>query len=350
MKKNANRGVCVEECSIFLLAVALSVCLIGGDVHAQEEQGSGGEMESVEELTAEEMKEKGIPQGGLQISPTKFVWVLNEGDVKTGRVIVKNYSDKAQHVTLEVEDFFVKDDGRTPQLYVPAERDELKALDVIDWFAPPESFDIPAGGAKSVEFTVRVPDGQPTNGYYGSLLFRTGGLEGNNEEEGARVGLSYRIGALVIMAVQGDEPMVVEGEVQDFYPEKNVFWESPAALFVRANNTGNIHYPMFGTIEVDRFGKKFHEIELTARLLYPQKVVDFREIMEFGTWDFGKFDAHLAMRSEDETVQLEADTSFWIIPWRGLIIIGIGIVGFIILVMFLKRYVYIGKKPRKRKK
>ena len=350
MNEGKNRKTYMEVCSIFLL-VAGFFCIFGGNsAYAQEgepEQISEEEqLKDVETMTPEEMKAQGIPQGGLQISPTKFVWTLEEGATKSGRVIVKNYSDMEQTVTMEVEDFFVEDDGKTPQLYVPDDDHELKALDVRSWITPPDSFTIPAGGAKAVEFTVRVPDGQPTNGYYGSLLFRTGGP--SEEEDGSRIGLSYRIGALVIMAVQGDEPMAVEGEILDFYPEKNIFWESPVALFTRVNNTGNIHFPLFGTIEVERFGKKFHEIELTPRLLYPQKAVDYREIMEFDMWDFGKFDARVALNSEDGSVQMDGATSFWIIPWKLLVLVAVSLIALVVLLKLFRRYVHIGVGDRQK--
>ncbi len=341
MKGGMKKKNMVEASSIFLLfcSVFFSVNVVYAAEQAQEEAPA-------QAMSSEEMKEKGIPKGGLQISPTKFVWTLNEGEIKTGRVIVKNYSDQEQLVTLDVEDFYVRDDGKTPQVYVPDEDHELKALDVREWITPPNSFRIPAGGAEAVEFTVRVPDGQPTNGYYGTLLFRTGG--DGDETEGSKIGLNYRIGTLLIMAVQGDAPMDMRGEIVDFYPEKTIFFETPAAFYVKTQNTGNMHFPLFGSITVNRFGKKFHAIELTPRLIYPQKTVDFREVMQFGMWDFGKFDARVAMHSEDNVVQMEKTTSFWVIPWKGLLVIMGGLCGLMIAAKIFRRYVHIGIGDKKK--
>jgi hypothetical protein len=354
MNRYMKRVHGMEECSIFLLltvAVAVLSFSVGASVaFAQEntENVENTDLNDVETLTSEEMKERGIPEGGIQIAPTKFVWDLTEGEVKEGRVIVKNYSDKEQYVTMEVEDFFVQDDGRTPQIYTPDNEHPLKALDVISWITPPEAFAIPAGGAKAVEFTVRVPDGQPTNGYYGTLLFRTGG--GDPDAEGARIGLSYRIGALVIMAVQGDEPMIIEGNVVDFYPQKKIFWDTPAVLFTKLTNTGNIHFPVFGEIEIMRFGKMFHKIEMTPRLLYPQKTVDLRDIMEFGIFDFGKYSARVALHSEDNSIQMEKATTFYIIPWKLLVLVAVGLVVLFIIWKLFRTYVHIGRRPQKHKK
>lgn len=324
---NTRKRIFMEKYSIFLLVVMGLFAAVTGTVQAQEEQPNN------------------IPDGGIQITPTKFVWTLGEGETKSGRVIVKNYSDEEQNVRMEVEDFYVEDDGTTPKLYVPQDGDEMKALDVIDWVTMPEPFTLAPGGVKSVEFTVRVPDDRPTNGYYGSILFKTGG---GTDGEGSQIGLTYRIGALLIMAVQGDEPMVLEGEIQRFYPERKLFWETPAVLFAQVQNTGNMHYPMFGEIEIKRFGKMFHKIKMTPRLLYPiKKPTSYREIMEFQIWDFGRYTAHLSMHSENGAVQAEMDTSFWVIPWQLVVIVVIVLVVLWILGRLFKKYVHIGAKPQR---
>jgi len=294
----------------------------------------------------EDPAKSGVPQGGIQISPTKFIWTLDEGTNKTEKVNVKNYSDIEQHVTVEVEDFFVGSDGMEPKFFVPDDNHPLKARDIINWITPPEDFTLAPGEGRWVEFTVAIPQGQPTNGYYGGILFKTGGLD---DGDGSRIGLSYRIGALVIMAVQGDEPMKIEGTLNDFYSDKKLYWESPTTLIAKTNNTGNIHYPMFGNIEVKKFDKKFHVIELEPQLVYPDIEKKYTERMQTGWWDFGKYTADLSMWSEDEQVRYDAQTEFYVIPWRGLAVIAGGIVGLFILVWLFKKYVHIGKKPKKKK-
>ncbi len=318
--------------SVFLF-VLLGLGFLSSGVYAQEHEESD--------------VDSGVPQGGIQISPTKFIWTLDEGTSKTEKVNVKNYSDIEQRVTVEVEDFFVGSDGMEPKFFVPDEDHPLKARDIINWITPPEDFTLAPGEGRWVEFTVAVPQGQPTNGYYGGILFKTGGLD---DEGGSRIGLSYRIGALIIMAVQGDEPMKIDGTLNEFYPEKKLYWESPSTLIIKTNNTGNIHYPMFGNININKFDKKFHIIELEPQLVYPDIEKIYTERMLSGWWDFGKYTADLSMWSEDEQVKFDAQTEFYVIPWRGLAVIAGGIVGFLILMWLFKNYIHIGKKPKKVKK
>jgi hypothetical protein len=334
MRKRIFEKILVEKYSIFLLMVLLVSMMCTQTVLAQD---AG---------TRDDDGNNASPEGGIQISPTKFVWTLTGGETKTERVIVKSYADKELTVKMEVEDFFVKNDGSTPQLYVPDANHPRKTYDVISWITPPESFTIEPGGVKSVEFTVRVPEDQPTNGYYGTLLFRTGG---GSEESGSQIGLSYRIGALIIMAVQGDEPMVFKGDLIDFYPEKKFFWDTPAVLYTKVDNTGNIHYPMFGDIEVKRWGKTFHKIEMRPRLLYPNTdPVQWREIMPTGIWDFGYYTAHLSMHSEDGSIQLAKSTSFFVIPWKGLAIIAGVLVGLVILKKLFGAFFHVERKKKRK--
>jgi len=313
--------------------VLLGVGFLSNDVHAEESE--------------DEVAKKGVPQGGIQVSPTKFIWTLNEGTSKVEKVNVKNYSDIEQRVTVEVEDFFVGSDGMEPKFFVPDDSHPLKARDIIDWIVPPEDFTLAPGEGKWVEFRVAIPQGQPTNGYYGGILFKTGGLA---DGDGSRIGLSYRIGALIIMAVQGDEPMKIEGTLNEFYSEKKLYWESPSTLIIKTNNTGNIHYPMFGNIAIKKFDKKFHVIELQPQLVYPDIEKIYTEKMLSGWWDFGKYTADLEMWSEDKQVQFNAQTEFYVIPWRGLAVIAGGIFGLLLVSWLFKKYVHIGSKPKKVKK
>ena len=121
----------------------------------------------------EDGADSGVPVGGIQISPTKFIWTLDEGTTKTEKVNVKNYSDIEQRVTVEVEDFFVGSDGMEPKFFVPDDDHPLKARDIIEWITPPEDFTLAPGEGRWVEFTVAIPQGQPTNGYYGGIEYNS---------------------------------------------------------------------------------------------------------------------------------------------------------------------------------
>jgi hypothetical protein len=287
----------------------------------------------------------GVPDAGIQISPTKFVWTLKSGDKKITTINVKNYSKISQKVVIEVEDFYVGEDGSEPLFFIPDNNHPMKNKDIIKWITPPKDFVLAAGESKDVDFVVNVPAGQPTNGYYGGIFFKTGAPEkSKGTEKVVTMGINYRIGALVIMAVQGSEPMKIGGKLNEFYPSQKVFWQTPATLITKMTNTGNIHYPIFGKIEVNKFGKKFQIIELKPQLIYPDIEKKSTEKVMFSWWDFGKYDAHLSMWSQDESVKFEKSISFLVIPWKGLLVVFGGFLVLWILKKIFRAYIHIGKK------
>jgi hypothetical protein len=329
--------------SLMIFGVLLGVLNVSNNSYAQQTEDEKALMEQDKQAKSDE--ERGVPSSGLQISPTKFVWTLKEGETKTERINVKNYSDISQNVTVEVEDFFVGSDGAEPKFFVPDENHPRKARDIIDWITPPEDFTLAPDEAKWVDFTIAVPEGQPTNGYYGGILFKTGG---GTSEEGSKIGISYRVGSLVIMAVQGDAPMKIDAVLHEFYSAKSIYWDSPAMVTAKVENTGNIHFPMFGEIVFKKFDEKFHVRELKPHLLYPDIPREYTEQMMFGIWDFGKYSATMEMDSEDGSVHLADQTEFYVIPWKGLVVIFSSIILLIIIIVLFKKYVHIGKKPSKK--
>ncbi|MEA1936657.1 MAG: hypothetical protein U9N04_00920 [Patescibacteria group bacterium] len=163
------------------------------------------------------------PEAGVQISPIKFDWQMTGGEQKTDEIVVHNFSDIPYSVTVSVENFFVADDTLEPNFFIPDNGHPRKAYDVIEWIDAPEDFVLEPGETKKLQFAISVPEGQPTSGYYGSIFFKTRTDDAHVEsEDGGSVKLkvSYRVGVLVLLAVTGDEPMRIEGNLEEFNVKK----------------------------------------------------------------------------------------------------------------------------------
>lgn len=293
---------------------------------------------------------------GLQISPNRFDLVVTGGDERDIKINLHNYDDEAHEIEVLVEDFFVADDSMQPQFYVPDGGHERQAYDVINWVEVPESkFTLEGKGSKDVYFKVKVPENQPTNGYYGAIFFQTRTDDAMAPDSaggvGAKIKVNYRIGSLLTFAVQGDEPMRIEGNLEEFDITKKIYWESPIELFAKLYSNGNIHYKVGGEMTVNRFGEKFAVVKVKDQILYPERTRTFKEKVEFGPWDFGIYTATLDMASEDGSVVFQGETeTFYVIPWRTAMYIGIGILVLIIFIWFVKNFVHIGSKKSKKSK
>lgn len=258
---------------------------------------------------------------GVQISPARLDWDLKSGEEKIGTVNLKNFSDKPFDVEIEVEDFYVSDDSSEARFFIPDENHPLKAYDVINWveLTSGRTIHLEPKVGKDIMFKVKVPEGMPTGGYYGALFFRSAVSDNTfsytNGEE-SRIKINQRVGMLLVMAVKGKEPIQRQGEVVSFEPDKKLFIQSPAELIAEVKNSGNLHYKALGKIDIYKFGRKLKTLELTPLILYPERTRKYQEKWDFSNWSYGFYKAKLQMASEDNEIQMAAETTFWVIPWK----------------------------------
>lgn len=293
-------------------------------------------------------------EAGIQISPNRFDFGSEGGKAKDVVVNVHNYDDFSHDVEIVVEDFFVVDDTMKPQFYVPGEDHTRKAYDVINWIEVPDNFTLEGNGSKDVYFKINIPENQPTAGYYGAIFFKTRAPDVETDDEnggtGAKIKVDYRVGTLLTFAVQGDEPMKIDGYVEEFDVIKKVFWESPMTLFAKLHSSGNVHYSADGKMQINKFGKKFAIVYIESENLYPDRTRTFTEQVQFGPWDYGMYSATLDMQSEDGTVMFQDEIPmFFVIPWKTTVIIG-GIALLIISVIyFFQKWFKVVRKNKSHK-
>ena len=295
--------------------------------------------------------------GGIQMSPARFDLALEAGATREIKINMHNYDDIARDVAIDVEDFFVVDDTMEPQFFVPSDEHPRKTYDVIDWIDVPDNFIIEGNTSRDIYFNLHIPENQPTSGYYGAIFFKTRAPDREilNEDgsNSAKIMVNYRVGTLFTFAVQGDEPMMIDGGVSEFDTTEKVFWDSPIEFFAKLYSTGNIHYKIKegGQIEIKRFGKKFSTIILEPRVLYPDRTRTFKEKVPTGPWDYGVYSATLNMESEDGSVKFSDEISqFVVIPWKTTALLGGGLFVMLFCIWFFKKYMHFGVKLPKEKK
>ncbi len=252
---------------------------------------------------------------GLQVSPVRFDWDMNAGEEKTGVINLKNYDDSPRAVAIEIEDFYVTDNTTEAKFFVPNSNHPLIAYDVINWINAPKNIELAPKEGRDIMFHVKVPENSPTGGYYGAIFFNTK-MDENPDNQGSKIAINQRIGALLVMAVKGSEPIIRSGEIKKFGTTKKIFWNNPAELFIDMYNSGNLHYKMIGTIDIYKFGSKLDSINLVPRIIYPDKSRKYEESWKFSSWAYGYYTAKVELFSEDGAIRLSSQTSFWIIPWK----------------------------------
>ncbi len=302
------------------------------------------------EVHAQEIES--VKPTGLQVSPIRLDWEMQSGETRAGKFNIRNYADGPRHVSVSVENFFVSPDSEHVNLFGADTEHQRYVFNVINWFSVPDDFVLESGEGKDVEFVVTVPAGQPTNGYYGTILFQTTNkIDGEEEEIGAaQLGVNYRVGAIVTLAVRGETEPKISGMLKRFESARRWYVDKPIALTTEMINDGNMHYKMAGEIAVNRFGKKFTTIKLEPEVMYPDAARTFTKNVSFDTWDFGIYDAHLTMQSEYGDVIFESDIkNIYVLPRDGMIYAGGSMIGMIILFWFIRNFVTIGIKKKKKR-
>jgi len=267
---------------------------------------------------------------GIQISPARFDLKLKSGDEGTGKINIKNYSERNYDVEIGVEDFYVSDDSSESIFFTPDKRPELKVYDVINWIETEKNLTLAPGEGKDVPFKIKVPGETPTGGYYGAIFFKTTIRDDIANEETSKITVHQRIGLLLTMAIQGSGAIERSGDIVKFGPKSRVFFSSPATLIADIANKGNIHYKGEGKIEISRFGKKIGEIELKPQIIYPNKFRRYEEKWELSVWDYGQYQAKINFKSEDGKIVISKEMTFWSIPGKttayiaGFLILWIG--------------------------
>jgi hypothetical protein len=299
-----------------------------------------------------EAESVGVPVKGIQISPAKITLDFKPGDEKTIVVNVKNYDKDVSHkVVTSIEDFYVTNESVKAQFFIPDNNHKLKAYDVIDWIEVEKEFVLEPNESKNVKIKIDVPSNTATGGYYGVIFFQTSEKESdnNNDKETPNINVSYRVGMLLINAVQGVEEIKIEGNVEKFEAIKKFFWKGPVEVVAKLHSSGNIHYEASGDIEIKKNGKKFAILKVEDSVMYPNRSRIITERKDISMLSGGIYTATLNMKSDDGSVIFKSETPmFFVIPWQVIVLIGGIVSGSKLMIFIFRRKFKIVKKKGKK--
>jgi uncharacterized protein YjhX (UPF0386 family) len=186
------------------------------------------------------------------------------------------------------------------------------------------------------------------------------------ELEGTGVALSASIGTLMLLKVSGPVvdklslaefttgtlPVTNDGTKKTAFTKKGFFEYGPVGFLVRLKNEGTVHQKAKGTIEVtNSFGKKVATVKVNERggNVLPDSIRRFEEKLNEKKL-FGRYTAKLSLTYANSQ-KLEKTVNFWVIPWKLilLVLIGLVIVGFLLRIGIRRYNEHIIKQARKRR-
>ncbi|HEX9679389.1 MAG TPA: hypothetical protein VGA08_02100 [Candidatus Saccharimonadales bacterium] len=296
---------------MFLAVLVGTLMLFAINTHAQDDNTSSG--------------------NGLRITPVRQEYSLAPGQAESYEVEITNISQAPIEVTVIVNDF--ESDDVTGQPRIIVDPDQKSPFSLKQYVSLPADFRLEPGGSQKVTIAVNLPDSLNPGGYFGIVRFAPKGI---TAEEGA-VALNASVGSLLLVSIPGD---VTEGLTLQFIEARRdgstrgIFESAPNTLAIGLDNTGNSILKPFGRVAIENiFGNEVYSYEFNGGQLrgnvLPQSSRTFEdEIHNIGKIGRYTVEANLSFGEGGGEI-IAATTTFWVIPWR-LILVALALIALVI--------------------
>jgi hypothetical protein len=289
------------------------------------------------------------PTGSLSLvtSPLPLSLVAKPGTTVSTDLRIQNIGPTTEHLKVTVMKFGAEGENGTPSLLHPGPSD-----DFIKWASFSQTqFNAEPNTWKTIKMTVTLPK-SAAFGYYYAVVFS----RANEATVENKANLKGAIATLVLL--EAKVPQAKRSvQVLEFTSAHNLYEFLPATFNVRVKNTGNVHVAPLGNIFIKRGKKTISILNVnmnggsilpgTNRAFsakwndaYPKyipKEEDGKAVLnkknqpehklDLGNFDvtkvrIGRYTAHMVLAYNDGTrdIPIEGTVTFWVIPWRAIIL------------------------------
>lgn len=291
--------------------------------------------------SSEEETSSAVGGVGIQVSAPVYNFTIDPGESAQEIVKVRNVGDTTRTFYPEVFDFKPLDESGTPEFIIDAQ-DNSYTYSLASWIKiATDGIKLDPNESAALNFNISVPTDAEPGGKYAGILFGTS----PPKVGGTQIAISNKVGSLLLVRVAGDAKE--SATVKEFSTPKDFLENGPVPFTVRINNTGNVHVAPKGNIEIkNTFGRTVTTLpvnESNANIL-PQSIRSFLNGEENITWNpggltIGKFTATMTLAYGDPAQNLTDSVSFWIVPWKILLVMLLAIIIIILLlVLIIKKY------------
>ncbi len=282
----------------------------------------------------------------LSISPPVLELQGEPGKTAIATIKLTNISSGDLLIKSQINDFGSKNETGEPNIIFDYTQETSYTLH--SWVVAPPPFVLGSKESKLVQFQVNVPADAEPGGHY--AVFRFTGQAPEIQETG--VAISASIGSLVLMRIGGaveEKVNVVEYySATPSFAKSSFFETGPISFVERLRNDGNIHVKPTGTIEVtDMLGRNAGTLRVNGdpanpqdppRSILPQSIRRFQETLN-SKWMFGRYTAKMKLTYGVNSTPLETVTTFWVIPYKLiLLVLLIIVILFFIIRWLIRRY------------
>ena len=275
----------------------------------------------------------------LTISTPIFDISADPGENVTETLKIFNESDNWATLYASTADFSAKDSEEGIPEFLPVQEGDNSLANWIEVSKDPVT--ILPSEQKNIQFTIHVPRNADPGGHYAAVFFGTQ----PGDASGSSVGLSSKLGALVLLTVSGD--INEAGSLKEFKLQdpKPFYDHLPVWFSILFENSGNVHLKPQGEIKITNWlgwgsdkvlvnkeemmgGKNI--LPGTSRhleamwTLGPIQVKDngFLDKLknEAGNFALGRYKASLNLGYGTQGKTVNANLIFWVFPWHLILV------------------------------
>lgn len=278
--------------------------------------------------------------GDFVIGPGRFDLELAPGESRTVELIVSNRMGQGKMFSFETEDMTGSNSGERSVQLLGDEEGPYTLRDYIQ--VPHQEFYLEHAERARIPVTVSLPADAEPGGRYGSLLVRIVTDPNDTEAAGGAQPASVivsRIATLFFVKTPGE--IDYDLKLQDFgtLNDQKFFVSGPISLLLEHENFGSVHNTPYGRVTITNLlGEEVGVQNLEPWFVMPQSVRT-REIEWNREFLIGRYTATAEINRGYDDIVDEMSYSFWVIPWKLLVGVFVGLfLFFLILRFFFSRF------------
>ncbi|MBI5037721.1 MAG: hypothetical protein HZC01_03415 [Candidatus Kerfeldbacteria bacterium] len=287
----------------------------------------------------------------LTIIPPSLEFEAPPGQTYETTVKLFNETDQAVTLYTETTNFGAAGESGRPSYRFDADPEGLSS-----WVTVGDGpFELGPGERVNVPLKVTPPADAEPGGHYAAVFFSD---TPPTAAAGGTVSVGTKIGILLLARIPGE--IVESGSIKEFYlgDKTSGINRLPVTFVTRFENTGNLHLRPTGSIEVtNMLGRAVSTLEFNPAngATLPKTIRKYETIWQKGDvvegsgfWNefanernnlaIGKYTATITTDAGIETTLTDsASFTFWVFPWRVMLIWGVGIIIILVILWFLMR-------------
>jgi hypothetical protein len=284
----------------------------------------------------------------LAVSPVLYDYEIAPGAGKQGTITLVNDTETADTFSLEVKNFVAQGEEGAQQYL-----DEQEPSDLASWITVNRpSVTLGPGQSADFPFAVNVPSGAEPGGHYASIFFSRKASNAN----GTGVGIGGKVGVLILVNVPGD--VREDARIESFNVQGPLIRDRlPVYFDLRIHNLGSVHFRPRGSLVVKNlFGRLVEQTSVNPKnaAVLPNSIRRVESVWantltedpstsfwsgvmnEWHNFAFGRYEATASVIYGSKAGQLASQSvTFWVIPWR-ILLIALG--ALVVLVALVKTY------------